>query len=522
MLRIAGSLMSGVLLAATFPGIAQPTLAFVALVPLLFSLRGTSWKEACGLAWLSGFLFFCITLSWFMQMRHTVDEPLFVFAILIGYLVLAAYCALYFIPFGWMASVLCVGVVQHRWHRQIVQMGVLTAVWVAAEYLRGHLLTGFGWNSLGVSQYQNAPLIQIAAWGGVPIVSALIVWMNVAVYLTFSRYLPFKRVERARPHVELMVGVLPLALAIAFGMQQIFSQEPAGTSHRVALVQPNISQTDRRGDANIVEIRKRLEELSQAALRAGEIDILVWPETALPDLIQTSPESRQLIRSVLAHQTPLLMGAVEYQRRESAYAIFNAALYFDADLQPSEVYYKRHLVPFGEYVPLPQVFGFLSPLDSAFTPGEQPVVIPLHQESVFAPLICFEDTVASVTAASVRAGAQWLINLTNDAWFDPSAQSEQHLAHAVFRCVEHGVPMVRCCNTGVSACIDRFGRIHRRLASEKSGFLIADVELHESLPTFYTEWGDLFANVALVGTLCSAGIIWKRRRSIGQEGDADA
>ena len=150
-------------------------------------------------------------------------------------------------------------------------------------------------NSPGVSQYQNAPLIQVAAWGGVPVVSALIVWMNVAVYLTFSRYVPFAA-ERARPHVELMVGVLLPALAIAFGMQQIFAQEPAGTSHRVALVQPNISQTDRRGDANKVDT-KTLEELSQAAIRAGDIDILIWPETALPDLIQTSPESQQLIRA---------------------------------------------------------------------------------------------------------------------------------------------------------------------------------------------------------------------------------
>ena len=399
-------------------------------------------------------------------------------------------------------------------------MSILTAVWVAAEYLRGHLLTaldGTAWAFRNIKCTLNSD----CGLGGVPIVSALIVWMNVAVYLTFSRYVPVKG-ERARPHIELMVGVLPLALAIAFGMQQIFAQEPASTVHRVALVQPNISQADRREDASQIEIRRRMEELSQAALRAGEIDILVWPETALTDLIQTSPESRQLIRGILAHKTPLLMGAIEYQRQESAYAIFNAALYFDGGLNPSEVYYKRHLVPFGEYVPLPQVFGFFSPLDNAFTPGERPVVIPLNQESLFAPLICFEDTVVGVTATSVRAGAQWLINLTNDAWFDPSAQSEQHLAHAVFRCVEHGVPMVRCCNTGVSACIDRFGRIHRRLAAEKSGFLIADVELHKSLPTFYTEWGDLFANVALVVTLCSIGIIWKRKKSIELVGEVDA
>jgi apolipoprotein N-acyltransferase len=457
-----------------------------------------------------------MTLSWFLQMRHTVDEPLFVLAILIGYLVLAAYCALYFIPFGLMVKSLSFGVVQVSWYRQFVQMGLITATWVAAEYVRGLVFTGFSWNSLGVSQYQNAPLIQVAAWGGVPLISALIIWMNVAVYLTFARYIPHKRVPLARPHIELMAGVLPLALAIAFGMQQIFKQVPAVTSHRVALIQPNISQTDRREYENKIKIRRRYEELSQAALRAGEIDLLVWPETALPDVIQTSPESRQLIREMLVHQAPLLLGAVAYQKQGDGYDIFNAALYFDTHLQPAGIYHKRHLVPFGEYVPLPKVFGWLSPLDSAFTPGKLPVVLSLRQESLFAPLICFEDTVSSVTATSVRAGAQWLVNLTNDAWFDPSSQSEQHLAHAVFRCVEHGLPMVRCCNTGVSAFIDRYGRIHRRLAAEKSGFLIADVDIHESLPTFYTEQGDLFAKLALLVTLCSTGIIWKRRKSIGQ------
>jgi apolipoprotein N-acyltransferase len=139
-------------------------------------------------------------------------------------------------------------------------------------------------------------------------------------------------------------------------------------------------------------------------------------------------------------------------------------------------------------------------------------------------LICFEDTVAPLAAQSVRDGARWLVNQTNDGWFDPSAQSEQHLAHAVFRCVENRVPMVRCCNTGVSGLIDAYGTVSSRIKPQTEGHSIAQViPRYQGEPlTFYTRRGDFFAHVCVLLSISTLIVLRSRSRKRANNGAEDS
>ena len=164
-LRCGGAVLSGLMLAASFPGWSQSTLIFTALVPLLLSVQSLSVRRAAVLSWLSGMVFYGISLSWFWQMTNTVDAWVFRLGTCGALLFIVSYCALYFIPFG-VAAAWCGRI----WHdgsflKNIRIMMFMTVLWTGLEYVRGTLFTGFGWNALGISQYANPATIQVAEWG---------------------------------------------------------------------------------------------------------------------------------------------------------------------------------------------------------------------------------------------------------------------------------------------------------------------------------------------------------------------
>ncbi len=517
-LRLGGSLLTGGLLAAGFPGYGHSTVMFVALVPLMFAVQAVTAKRAAVLSWLSGLAFFALSLSWLCNMTRTVEDILFKTGTWCGYLLLAVYCGLYAIPFGMTVALAAPPGAGTTFWKNVRLMVAVTAVWTGSEYLRGILLTGFPWNALGVSQYTNPVVIQVADWGGVSAVSAMIVWMNAGVFATLRRYASGTRIRSYRPHGELMLGILPLALAVAYGMN-VLSQRipPHDEIIRVALVQPNIPQKARRDAQMDIQICQQLEGLTATACRRGQIDLVVWPETALPGLVRIDPSRRALVRRVTSSGTALLAGSMDYSNTPPNRIYYNGSLLFGATGTLEATYHKQHLVPFGEYIPLPHLLRFFTPLNVDFGRGSESTVFPLAGKGSFSALICFEDTIAALAPRAVRSGARWLINQTNDAWFDPSAQSEQHLAHAVFRCVENRIPMARCCNTGVTCTIDAYGRIQRQLKVRTSGFAVSEIYPRQigMKKTFYTRHGERFAQSATgIGGLMLAELLLYRRRFV--------
>jgi apolipoprotein N-acyltransferase len=206
---------------------------------------------------------------------------------------------------------------------------------------------------------------------------------------------------------------------------------------------------------------------------------------------------------------------------------YNSAMLFDTEARLLTTYDKQHLVMFGEYVPLEDVLPFLTamtPIEASFDAGEGNVVFTLPEPEVpFSVLICFEDTVARLARKAVREGARLLINQTNDAWFEESSASWQHLTHSVLRAVENQVPVVRAANNGVSCGITRFGQVHSVLTDANGSTFVQGLKVVESAiatepltPTFYTRHGDLLGVAGLGFYAVIGALVWRdprRRRS---------
>ena len=520
LLPVLGSILSGILLGLAFPGFGHATLIFVALVPLMFSVHSASVKKAAWLSLLSGFVFFVMSLWWLTNLTGRVEGVGLQISAMLGFLVLALYCALYFIPFSIAVSLGTKKWVGNVLWKNLRFMASVTVVWVGAEYLRGLLFTGFPWNALGISQYANPTLIQVAEWGGVSIISAYIVFMNAGAFITFRQYTHGNRAKMYKPHFELMIGIVPVALSVAHGMNILMSRQKQPDLVHLALIQPNIEQAAKWDSAMDQEIRELLEALSTVASQNHDIDMMIWPETAVPDFVRTSRDSHDVVRRLTREGIPLLAGTMDVEFTDTGRRYFNSSILFGRDGKEIGKYDKQHLVPFGEYVPFPNLMRKFTPVDVDFGSGQESVVIPLEGKASFSVLICFEDTVAALARQATQAGARWLVNQTNDAWFDPSAQSEQHLAHAVFRCIENRIPMARCCNTGVSALIDAYGNIGLRTepmtGTVVSGYLSPRPVGMEK--TFYTRRGNIagrFSAAAGIGVLfiLRSGIRIKRRKA---------
>lgn len=500
---------SGLLLAAAYPPLEYSELAWFSFVPLMLSLRNAGRGEAARLGFSSALAFWCCSLFW---LRHVTWA---------GWFTLAAYCALYTVPF---AVFMAWGLRARRgrlWN--VALMFMAAAVWTALEYLRSTLFTGFAWNALGVSQYERLTIIQISRFGGVYAVSALIMFLNTAIAATVMHYLheviPSRhaaaRSAAVRWHPELVIAFLALALIHMDGARYIGKYRPSSQTLRAALIQPNIPQIEKWSAEHISTIYDRLERWTGAAMKVENYDLTVWPETALPDEVRYSPASFALIESLVTNGIPLLAGSMDAVMPESGEVnYFNSSFLFSPEGRVVMGYDKQHLVLFGEYVPFRTVLPFLSaltPISESFSAGTESSVFTLEGGQKFSVLICFEDTVASLARKALKAGGRLLINQTNDAWFDVSSGSRQHMAHCVFRCVENDVAAFRAANTGVTCAIDARGRLldvwgSLPLPRRTEGFRIYELPVRaESEPfTFYTLRGDLFAQACLV----LAGCVW--------------
>lgn len=506
-----GAVLSGVLLAASYPPLEWRELAWLAFVPLLLAIRQASPRRALQLGCVAGAVFWLLNIWWLT--RVTVA----------GWIALSLYCALYTGLFAVSASWLMRQWDVRRWYTNLALMLLLPLAWAGLEYMRSTLFTGFAWNPLGGSQYDRISLIQVAAWGGVYLVSALIMMINTAIALTVFRYIQMRGHGGRQPHPELMFGFLLLALAFSYGMRVVRDGQPGATPLRVSLIQPNIPQYEKWTKDFVDTIYDRLYTLTRMAQQAGEPDLIIWPETAVPDFIRTSRRSHDLVAELTAMQTPILVGSMDIARdEEGPPRYFNSAMLFDNGGELIKVYDKQHLVMFGEYVPLEGILPFIramTPIQASFDAGRESTVFRLETPDIgFSVLICFEDTVARLSRRAVREGARMLVNQTNDAWFDPSSASWQHMTHSVFRAVENRVPVVRAANTGISCSIDMFGRVvEEPIGSMVHGFKTTriDVAPGDMTYTFYTRYGDLFgwagmsvAWVLLAGTLYE----WRRER----------
>lgn len=387
---------------------------------------------------------------------------------------------------------------------------IAAAAWVALEYFRGHVFTGFGWNSLGIALHANIPLIQIADVTGPAGISFLTVLTAAIAVATVRRLMIEARGGKIRAHFDFTLTIALVMAAFGYGIRQ-FGQPAPSTPLRVAAVQPSIPQDQKWNRAFEESIYNTLARHTDAAL-ALQPDLVLWPEAATPRGFFEDPMAREFVGDYIARGGfSLLFGTLILSHE----ADHNAAVLLTGPDDPPQVYPKTHLVMFGEYIPFRESFplfaiivGSLVPAD--FDAGTGPVIFRLPSPPVaIAPLICFEDTLGYLARDAAIQGAQLFVNITNDGWFKRSAASRQHAAHAVFRCVETRRPMVRSANTGLTCVIDALGRVRQTLASAEGdtfgeGVMLAEIEVPNSPPvTPYMKIGDLFSLLCLAATMAT-------------------
>lgn len=507
------ALAAGGLLSASFAPLEAHQAAWLALVPLLMACRrAPTLRAAFRLGFIAGAVFWLTSIWWLSRVTYA------------GWITLSFYCACYIGVFAAGASLWFRRFGHEQLAANVGFMAFTACAWAGLEFVRCTFATGFPWNALGVSQAGNPAMLQGAAWGGVYAVSALVVWVNAGMAVTALRY--FERAGRwgRRPHLELMLAFLVLALAFWGGARRVRSLSEGDTALRVGFVQPGIPQDD-KWDSNTVElIYRRLEELTLGALRAGPLDLIIWPETALPDDVRYSQPSYDLVYRLCTQGAPILVGSMDSEWPEDGAArYYNSSFLFDPEGRVVESYAKQHLVLFGEYIPFRNALPFLramTPIQESFTPGTTSTVFRLTSPPVhFSVLICFEDTIPALARRAVRAGARLLVNQTNDAWFDPSSASRQHMAQCILRVVETGVPVVRVANTGISCYINRRGFVEAILQDEQGNTQVAGFKTlriraaPESLePTFYLQHGDRIPKGAGLLALSTALALLQRRK----------
>jgi apolipoprotein N-acyltransferase len=477
--RLVLPLLTAALVVASFPPFDFGLLGLVALAPLLFALRGArrpfltgfvaGWAAYTGIAW------------WvYYAMAHFGGIPPFVAAPLT--LLMTAIMGAFWGLFAWALARL------HRAFPRLPDVVAVPLLWVASEYLRGSLPDlEFPWALLGQSLYRHLPLIQVADVGGVWAVSFL-------VALTGAGAAAFARDPRGR---SWDAGWRPLAAALGvlalFGAYGVFrlGQQPEGPSLRVAVVQGSVAQEVKWDRRFREETYRTHEELTREAARAGA-DLVVWAESATAFVYQREPEYQQRMTALVRESgTPLLFGSPAFETRDGRSSLRNRAYLLGPGGEVAGWQDKQQLVPFGEFVPWKRVLFFARPLVQAvgsFEPGERPAVLSLAGGR-FGTLVCYEVIFPNLVRRFAAAGAQLLVNITNDAWYERSAASKQQFATLVFRAVENRRPIARSANTGISGFVDTHGRIISMSELFVRGQYRATLTL-SSRSTLYTVWGD--------------------------------
>lgn len=437
-------ILSAVLLALPFCNGKLWIFAWIGFVPLFLSLRNKSRTQAFLLAYLTGIIFWSITIYWLINVT------------LLGQILLILYLSLYFGMFGI--------IITFHLPPSTFHLLFIPSSWVILEYLRSHLLTGFGWALLGYSQYLNLPIIQIADILGVWGVSSLVMMVNWALYSITSH----KSQATSYKNI-LLFSVLCSLFSLSYGYYKL-NHSPF-TIHqlpiKISVIQGNIPQELKWASGQESFILDRYRRLTrQAALERP--DLIIWPEASAPAVLGEDDLVFQDIFALARDlDTPILVGSAVKENGE----YFNSGLLISNQGKILSRYDKLHLVPFGEYIPLKNVFRFLETIVPIgdFISGKEYSIFKLQASSFklsanFAVLICFEDTIPELSRNFVSKGADFLVNITNDGWFGKTSAASQHLSSSVFRAVENRVPVARSANTGISCFIDSSGRIKSRVS----------------------------------------------------------
>jgi len=476
-------------------------LAWFGFVPLLEALEirrreGAGGRSFFALGYAFGLMFFLIGTHWIALLADiAITVPWLKYP---AWLAAAAYLALFTGLAAWLAGLLA--------RRSGLSLAVVFPfAALVVEELRASGELGFPWFQPGYTQHAYAPLIQLASLGSVSLVTLWILALNVLLW----------RALAARFRGPAALGALFALLLPWLWGYRVLQVAPMARGPAVALVQGDIDGEIKWSGRHQREILNTFLELSDRAARDSLApSILVWPETATGSYLRKQLD-QALAVSEFSSRTgaSVFSGFADYTLDPDGTPRYhNAAGMFQPKGEISSVYAKRHLVPFGERMPFQRVFPALGRLDlgqAEWDPGVGRVMFP-SPAGPFTCLVCFEAIFPDLARGDVKAGARWLVNITNDEWFGNSAALYQHAAMAVFRSVENHVPLARCANTGLTLLTDANGRIVRRLPVFQPAILTGRLAA-PGPPTLYGRIGDWPGIVSTLLVLVFALRRWRPR-----------
>jgi apolipoprotein N-acyltransferase len=488
------AVLSGLLFACSFPNVAAGWLVFVALLPLFVALaRARGAGEAFLLGWLSQTIAWLLMVPWVVRvMSHYGGLPY-----ITGVLIFVAMCAYLGVYGGAFALLFYRIAPSTRFRRWLL----VPLAWIAVEYARTYLLSGFPWNLIAASIVDYAPLVQFDRVAGPYALGVLILLPSTLVaWLVMGRDRRAKEAANALHSPIFAIAAVVIVTFVWWVTGLVTAKmlvRPSGTPMaRAALLQPNISQEMRWDEDNLAQIFRRMMAMTEDAA-SHDVQVVIWPESTVPLSYATTDFYREAIESISRlRNVDVILGSVAEDPAQPN-KLWNAAFLVSGGRTIGH-YDKIRLVPFGEYVPLRQMLSFAHALVHAvgqFEFGTKDT--PLVGRFLYGPAICYEVVFPQIPRTQVVHGANVLVTITNDAWYDGTSAPRQHLNQARLRAVETDRYLLRAGTTGISAVVDPAGRIVQQLEMGTQGIIYAAFQ-PRTTTTPYVRFGDWFAWLAIV------------------------
>ena len=484
------------IISALLTGLAQQPLqlgwlAWFGLLPLIFVInRITELRHFIITGFIWGFTYYFTVIFWMASNIGTTPPIAFI----------SMLASVSFLALNIVAVSLIMGILKKRYHQ--TWFWFFPFVWTSMEYIRSIGPLGFPWVSLANTQLDFLTLAQNVEITGIYGISCWIVFINILIFNWLVRPYPKNSFS------AIFIFILPWLTGLWLTPQVQTDNVP---SLDVAVVQPNIHLYQKRNTEGAQENINNLLNDSSPAIEKN-VDLIVWPESSISSYILHSNDYFLLWMIGKLQNSKLIAGIPYFSGEKPERKFYNSAVLIGADTIQN-IYHKLHLVPMAEYIPLSGYFPSLNKLNlgqANFTHGTDYTIMDVNNVKC-AVMICFESTFPALSRKFVQNGAEVLIYLVNDGWYEKPPEPQQHAKQAVYRAIETRRPVIRCTNTGISMIIDSRGNISHELPLNERGMIQATIK-PQKIATFYMCHGDIFAklNIFISLLFIIGGILRKK------------